>query len=38
MLDHWRERPSGIAATESGTPALLEFIAQKGYTCSTFGW
>jgi acetolactate synthase-1/2/3 large subunit len=27
----------GIEATQSGTPALLEFITQKDYTYSTFG-
>jgi acetolactate synthase I/II/III large subunit len=27
----------GLEATQSGTPALLEFITQKDYTYSTFG-
>jgi acetolactate synthase-1/2/3 large subunit len=27
----------GIAATQSGTPALLEFITQQDYTYSMFG-
>ena len=27
----------GLEATQSGTPALLEFITQKDHTYSTFG-